>query len=515
MTAQKEIRSMAAVSVSLVALLATVRPLTTASWDGGGGVGNPQWSVNANWVGDAAPGNPYASTILYETGGQAVTGVVDANWSVNALNVTPQTSYTGSLAHTIDLGGNRLTVTNELKMLYQIPASSGGDATLTFVNGTLQLGTSGNLANLLLARVHQSTRTESVATLQFGADATFVPYINRLELGVAEATSHEGMGRLDLRGVAIQNNTLAVNALRIANQDGWTVLPQYLSYLALDGGTNLDKLDIKQALAMATGIRTVARLGDPNGGWKLPAGVAIVLGVDASNRATVALASGTSNRAADAYLAASDGGTLTAYVDTLYAGRNEYSANLVGVKAGVLDFSAMDSCAVFANTIILGADAKGTSYQNPGQGTLKLPAGTLAAGAITLGDGLNSSTFGLLVLDGTAASVANSLKVAQKGELSLVVKGPESGLTLAPTATLEIEPGGALRVHFDAPGDAIRWEGDHVALLTDHLNHGRIVPTLAAALVAQGCVTEVRLSGGMTLFSGVLPKPTGTLMLLK
>ncbi len=262
------------------------------------------------------------------------------------------------MSHTIDLGGNTLTVNSALQAAWQVPSVSEGDCTATFTNGTLQLGTPGTPADLLLGHVHQATGNTSIGTVQFTTGTTFKPYIDTLQLGGKD----EGVGHLDLRNVQIENDTLSVNTLGIA-EDGFSGdLRQ--SYIRLDGASDVRSLEVKSSLTMATDSQTQARLGDADNGWKLPADVDVTLGVDTGNRASVTLGGESSSWANDAYLAASSGGTITAYISTLYAGRNPYNWSNTGLsklQAGVLDFAAMDTCTVDATEIVLGTDDNGVT----------------------------------------------------------------------------------------------------------------------------------------------------------
>ncbi len=478
------------------------------TWDGGGGDAN--WSTGGNWVGDTAPGNPLAGTMYFNTNGQSTVGIVDADWTIDVLNVNFEEGNEVNFAHTIDLGGNKLTINNELSILNAIPVGSGGEVTVTFTNGTLQLGTSGNLANLMLGRVHQSGRTESVATLQFGAGSTLIPYLDRIELSIQHTHNHKGSGRLDLRGVAIQDDTLSVNTLRIADQGGWNSSGLF-SYMALDASSNLQTLEIKSELTMGTGIRTQARLGDPDEDWKLPADLDVVLGADTSNRASVKVGCSSANRWLDAYLVASSGGTIEAYVDTFEIGRNFYdNDSLEGLKEGIVDFSAMDSCKMDVTTLIIGTDTAGIG-QNPGQGTFKLPSGTLKVGSVTLGDGSNTDTFGLLELNGTATEIANSLTIGSKGTLKINVNGSYQEVDISSGVPLTIENGGLIDIYFATAGNAIRWEGDNRTAIDTFLEDGKIVWEKDENIPG---TLDVYYFGGDTIVR-LLPPPVGTIIFIK
>jgi hypothetical protein len=77
--------ALAGLSLWLAAGTAWAQTSGNVIWSGGAGVGNPYWSVNANWSGGTAPANPTPGIIYYQAGGQAVSGALDADWTVKRV----------------------------------------------------------------------------------------------------------------------------------------------------------------------------------------------------------------------------------------------------------------------------------------------------------------------------------------------------------------------------------------------------------------------------------------------
>src|SRR5436190_14426531 len=75
------------VVLTLLGLSAHGPALAQVSWDGGGGVGNTNWSNNSNWNPD---GSPSAQNVTFDNTAAAgtagtVDNVVDANFTINSL----------------------------------------------------------------------------------------------------------------------------------------------------------------------------------------------------------------------------------------------------------------------------------------------------------------------------------------------------------------------------------------------------------------------------------------------
>ncbi len=121
-------------------------------WNGAGG--DDLWSNAGNWTNGTAPANPYNGTLIFGNEDAGNTHALDQNWVVRSL--TYSNGLPNRAAHTTDLGGNTLTISNGYLAAGYLNGQNTNhpvgtwlsNTVATITNGTLQLGTPGAVANL-------------------------------------------------------------------------------------------------------------------------------------------------------------------------------------------------------------------------------------------------------------------------------------------------------------------------------------------------------------------------------
>jgi hypothetical protein len=443
----------------------------SVTWSGSGGPANPGWGQAANWFGGVAPANPTAATVIYNTNGQTVVGVLEADREIGGLFLDDLADANSpeTITHTLNLGGHTLTLAGNYD------CQSFDKHTFTFTNGILRLGTASVSANLNIGV--NRTVTERVAP------GTTLDTCNLKELRVGQAGWDNQNATLDLRGATVRGGVLRATSiyLRTGSSAG--------SFVYLDGNTALSSIEVGRDLEINhTSGPGAAFIGNPADNGRLPPNVSVKVGVSPAERGsiTVSRVVFVGYGGVDGKLVASGGGTFTAYLTNFdimryEAGDAQGQNRSTNPHAGTVDLSPMNACLIDVGTLKIAAD----HYLHPPlavdnlQGTLKLCSGVVTAGTVVVGSTLGSG-FGLLSLSNTMFTVTDSFTLNATASNSITLGADSRGLDVQGTFT---DGGGKITVNFlVAPALntaiwAIRIKGDARATLNGMIDAGRLTST--------------------------------------
>jgi len=433
------------------------------TWSGGAGAGNPYWNVDANWAGGIAPSNPTPGSIIYTNAGTSVTGVLDVARSVGGI-LLGVTYEAASPVHTLNLGGYTLTLAGTLDVAM-------GSRTLILTNGTFQVGTSAVVGSLMVG--HNSYGT---VILQCCTGVVFSSQqMGTLRVGDKDGVSNAQAGQFDLRGATIAGGVLNMQNLNIGAKG--------TSYIALDGSTAINAIVVSNTLSMGeSGYGGTAYIGNPANS-KLPANVSIQVGTSPTQRGSIIQIGKNTSPAQGltATLAASTGGTFTAYVTNLTVVPYEATYTGGGQQNGTLDISAMTNCAIDAINFNIARDYAGNNPSALPCGTVRLCSGTITAGTVVVG-GTVCSGFGLLALSNTMFTVTNSITLNTTATNIISLGAVPKGLDVQGAF---IDGGGKIRVNFlaDPPVGTTNWAirvaGNAQSTLGAMVGSGRLTSTNA------------------------------------
>ena len=442
------------------------------TWSGLGADDN--WSTGNNWIGGTPP--TVSQAALFTSNDVSGLAILTGDTTIAGLTVNnPNSGTVGNIAHTLDLGGNRLTVTGTVGVSWY-PANSITasrlNSTLTVTNGTLQIGFSTTSRDLQIGGIHefQTYGTPSqTGTLVMGSNSTFDAYLSSVTLGSAGGNR----GILDLRLATVRRGgevgVFRANSLQMA-MVGHGNSPRWDSEILF--GSSLTSFEIANTLAIASGDRTSGWIGKygSSGSAAMPDGANIKLGVSTSSRASVAIGIG-GYWGTSGHLVAGTGGSCTGYLSTVSIGTKGSGGN--ENSTGRLDLRNMASVLLdVSGSTVLGSS---TDASKQGFGYLHLPAGTALFNTLTIG---HSFGLGLLDLYGTEVTVTNALTVNATGLITNRVGAAGGSVTLTSNATLTVN--GRIHLAFQAdppPGgqrNGLVWGGDRRATLQALLDTGKI-----------------------------------------
>jgi len=457
----------------------------------------PEWMWGQNWVGGVPPANPTTGVLTFGSAGTDKDARLSRDWRIGGLKVQNNQGI-----HSIDLGGNHLTISGKLAVGASVATSN-----LHFCGpGTLQLGTADSPADLDIGCGGRDSRGH----LSFEKGPTLEAYLNNLQIGSGTGEA-VGFGELDLRGVEVAGGTLAMDGLFLGIGDGHGGQQRY-GAIIIDGTTNIRALAVKKDANLGRGdVQAHGYIGDPDNDWKLPAEMNLRFGTDAHNRCYMSLGD-TRNYRSSGRIIASSGGTFEGWFSKLIVGRQRTKWAKGHTATGILDLRNMTNCTLDAETLLIGIlDNESNDWHAIGR--VYLPPGSGRVRAATIGaDGAGSE--GLLHLDGTKLEITDSMVLKGEGKVTTNVNGISCGLDLSADATLTVADGGLIKIVFKRPKPGregvywgLRWKGDHVAELQS-LAAGE-TPRLTWDDTSLGAeATRVFTDGGYTYVGLKLP-PAG------
>jgi|GEM_PF-5089586 len=446
----------------------------TLTWCGGAStplMDRREWMWSGNWKEGSPPANPCSGTLVFRYDGQAVTSRLEQSRTIARLNAG-ESGFT--TAHTLDLGGNILTVTDRLTVV------SGGTTTrqtLNLTNGTIRLGTDESEAWLEI---------NPPGTMRFCAGVTLDTYRVACVTSIPNAY---GDTALDLRGARIAGGKFRTRHF-VSRCVGW-----YGARMYLDGSTEVQTLEVTENLTLGLGevnANAPTYIGNPADtiAWegktfgRLPPNVALSVGVAGGTRAKLTIGEHSIGSGWQVYsvIAASSGGAFTAYLSSLTVGGRSGS----GTRSprGLLDCAAMNSCAVDAQQLLIAPGSDTAAPTDDERGDLRLPPGSVVVGAGTVG-AVDGTGYGRLQASNTTIVVTNGLAIRKTGRVTLYIGASSCGLVISnasPAALdMSLATNGALTIRFvQPPGQAglhygFRWAGDHAAAIGGWMADGRIV----------------------------------------
>jgi len=311
-----------------------------------------EWMWSGNWFGNVPPANPTAGTVRFGSTGQAVTSIVEQDRTVDTLHV-----YHGgeTVNHTIDLGGNVLTITNTLRSgVSQIQFT-----TLNFINGTVKMGTEEAAAQ----QIHVQRER-----LNFSSGAKLYT-ANLSNINLLDAPW--GGAILDLRGAEIVGGTLHSGGLNISGRNG---------AIAVSADTTIDTIHIS-GTALFSPETGDSYIGDPDDAKLLPAGINLRFGTDETARGQLRIGEARTPYGAIGgriQAALGDGGVFTAYLSKLGVGVKNIATSTYS-PYGILDVAEMDSCYIDATDLLVAPGKPEALDTDNERGELRLPTGTMKA----------------------------------------------------------------------------------------------------------------------------------------
>jgi len=429
------------------------------TWTGNGADAN--WTTGTNWSAGRPPANPLTTGILtFGADANGTTSTLDPKewlglgwgneldtWTVNAF------TRSGGGTHIVDLSGKTLIIAGNLQSI------SG----LNFTNGRLQLGQSET------QRVDLDIRS---TTFSLGNLTGFTPYINRARIGWPKAS-----GTLDLRGIDPGNGLLTLNTLQLAEGNEGTHHTGTLEF-----GSSTHTIHIKGTTQLAS-ERSTANFGSSALGWKMPPGTSLIFGnppVDGAGGSRGQLIMGTTGYHPNiSSIVASEpqpgelGGTFAAYLSMMRIAWNQAMWSSQTITA-TLDLRKMDSCDIDTENVFIGVGRVNQYGTKNGVGRVYLPAGQLTAGSATIGDNSEGTgSVGLLELNGTNATITDSLTIGGHGSVVINLQGESAGLLVS--SVLDIQHTstrrGSIVINYNEPLSdlnieryyGLRWTGDKVA----------------------------------------------------
>ncbi|MFC1462949.1 hypothetical protein ACFLQU_05010, partial [Verrucomicrobiota bacterium] len=373
------------------------------TWNGEGATN--LWNDADNWVGNQYPNNPTPGTVTFGTAGQAVTSELEANRTVGSLYAGHNSSGS-ACTHTLDLGGDTLTVSNRLRSIAGYRALRN---TLNVTNGTVRVGTD---------TVAGYIDVYAAGTIRLRPGARLNTYnVNTIYLtGNAYAHSY-----LDLRGAEIVGGTLSATNVTL-DIKSW-----FGSRIYLDNSTTIDAIVVRNALNIANGSyggNFYHYIGDPGDGDRLPPDIDVQVGVDASQRGALAISRSSRDRTY-AKLIASSGGNFVAYLSNLQVGVSG-TASYNTTPIGYLSIANMTNCTIDTLAMSVGTD-RGNTTDNC-KGYVYLPSGTVTAGDVTVG-GTGIGT-GVLTMSNTLFTVTNSITLKKTANVQISLGATPKGLDI-------------------------------------------------------------------------------------
>jgi len=430
-----------------------------------------QWFWGLNWDGGNSPAVDTDAKVTF-TGDGLGDNEMTENRSVGELHVIPALG-----AHNFDLGANRLTVKNTLRV-----GGVANLATAEFIGGTLQVGNTEVPGNLYVGSSAEGGNFSYLILRGTELEGNF----NDFKIASVLGDKHS---KFDLTEATIAGGILRAQNLQIAGPGEGGFNEQ--GYLLVSNDTGLTGIVVAKTFSISHGPRCgIGRFGDPtNGDHKLPEGVDISIGTSLEDRGAF-LVGNDGYGYADGYIAATGGGVFTAYVTDIMIGTHDHPQLRVGGQA---DLSAMDSCLIHVNRIGIAQALSGYSNMNrsKGRGMLHLPSGHVYVNDIYIGSsnggtGTNNRSEGLLELNGTQCHVATSIAIGSDQAESIDkvvvnVDGYPAGLDLADGVTPVIGPSGTIEINFLSDNQSgetywgLRWAGEHASELEALNNAGKIV----------------------------------------
>jgi hypothetical protein len=466
--------------------IVTVRPVpdgvqNSLTWSGGAStrlLSRREWLWGQNWVGGVPPAAETTNTLTFSGNGLG-TNILDQARRVGGLTV-----LNSSGLHRFDLNGQTLTVTNGTLRV----GDQNTTTVTTFTNGTLRV----HNADLIVDSIGGAWSQLALQGVALSAN------FRTLRLG--DAISGTGYGELDLRAATIVDGLLAAVNLEV----GYAVGRENLTYprgnLLVSAASGLQRVAVTGALRVSDGHRIgQSRFGDPSNGYKLPPGVALAIGTSTASRGQLRV--GVCNYGgADGYLAATNGGSATAWLSELNVGQR---------GTGILDLQAMTNVTIDTTTLLVAADGGASGTAN---GTVRLPLGTVNIGTLTNG----TTGTGLIELYGTEATVTGAVTLGSSGTVDVRVGAASGSLSLGNAASLSLHASqNRIKLRFDVAPDGsrevlygLKWTGDRRATLEPLVTAGTI--KVEGALAAK---VTVFLHRGDT-YIGVRP-PEGSVFRMR
>jgi len=477
------------------------------TWSGGGGAGDPGWDVPANWLGGQAPASPTPGIVYFSTNGQSVVGLVETDRHINSLR-TLDATHGQTMSHTIDLGGNVLTVTNRL----HVQGSSGAARHIVLTNGTVRLTDN---ATLYVHMCDLTVRTNTVLDAQ---------NLDRLEVSAwLNAHTIANLRNADLAERRLKARTLYVSGGRTK-----------YARLYLNAATAIDRIEATHAFTLGDGFQENqdTYIGNPSDPFtivspirthtfgRFPAGIDLVIGEWGVQRASMLIARDTSPNSGCVValrVAPGGGGSFTGYISTLQiAIATGATINNQWRPWGFLDLREMDSCNLDIQSLTIApGHPNGQVHANDNyRGELWLPPGTATVGTVSIGS-TNTLGLGVLVTSNTAFSVTNTMTLRKTAQVTCHIGATSSGLNItnADPGAFAIESGATLTLRFNAPAGTLphvgfRWTGDHRDELEALLGSRLIVDSSGLENPA-----EVFLFQGATCIG--IPPPRGAMLLVR
>ncbi len=246
-------------------------------WSGASGV-DLSWGTGTNWDTGAPPPNPATAWIWFNRTGTAteagtVTSVLDQD---RTLNAGLRFSDNIDNFHTVDLGGNTLTVLGQLDVAARGPATTADRgskyADVTITNGHLRIGTDTTSANLLISK--GDPNYNGVLTI----NCTFTANFGTVTIVQGTHTS-SGSGVLDLRGSTPTETTFRATTLNMGggissgpgtlyiNDAGGIIDTFHVRNLHLNHGSIIMNPDTAVIIGDSEAALGVLRLGDMGQGY--------------------------------------------------------------------------------------------------------------------------------------------------------------------------------------------------------------------------------------------------------
>jgi len=455
-----------------------------ATWTGALGETENEWFRGGNWGEGAPPDNPYDGTVTFTNDGLNVANaVVPAEgtlWDVFNLNLKHETLQA---KHIFELSGNTLLIRNQLRH----GGMWSGKGYTDFKNGVLQVGTPLVAGEMIFdaGLGHHLDGPEH----KIYPSVTFAPYIHTLRLGLLNHFMPMGGQLLDIRGVQLApefNATLDVNNLMLTTSD----------QILIDNDTGIDQIIVRQMFTLeysdnypsSNPDKSIAYIGDPGQGRKLPARVSLQLG-DENQRANVYMSTKVESHSGgrEAVGANSElfmqGGDFWASLDTLAIChplapvRDRETVDRWHLLYATLDLSDVGEFFLDANNLYMSI-----SHEEPSDATFILPAGTATFGDVLMCHDDEQWPLAvpeaLVTLNGTRMEVRNSLTMHKGAEIVVNVAAAAAGVDLASGATLHVGENASIHINFTQPLAAgewgMRWGGDKVDDIEALVDAGRI-----------------------------------------
>ncbi len=474
------------------------------------------WSQSANWADGNAPEALESAEIFIDSFNRSPVAerTIQLDRPEQVLRGGLRFQFTGwsNLSTRIDLNGGRMTLDGGGLYFNGSMSAVTTRPTVSFTNGTLQLGTAENSSVLEVGKMIAGFGSMADTALVFGSGATFdsrnlaairiisepVSYAQQFTLDLSQATVATGSTAGVLTTGTLEAAVYTATAITAGRSREATLRLGTMERLEVTGDLQLGVSAVTTTNAATTFSGTLLFTDTQAGPLEVNIGRSLKVGVGIGGKGSLRDLPGQSairvgraemqthergvlqigfshltptlaSRAAAEGEVISEGGSFSAYISELRIGENRSSVGK-GAALGTLDLGK----ATLSTLSVTGDAVLGSGHE--AQGRLLLRGGVASSASLSIGNATleaeGRAGRSLLRLDGTKWEVAGNFTLGAQGDVEIIVGNHAAGLDFA-TTTFSIASGGKITLTFNEAAQegtlwGLRFLGDQSALLTSY-----------------------------------------------